>query len=986
MNKGGKYMRKFIKFIPLGMLLLAAFAPISNQIVQVRADEEYTTYDPRYYGQNYFNKRGSNGYPLTNEEQWNDNKNQQYICYTRFVFQVNEAGSKTIYLNLGKTGGNPVDSYLYLDNSTKLSPIVDNNASLGTDHKIDLNLTTGKHVLIVDQIWNYAEFSKICFPNSIEVLTANSDHYYDATYANSTEVCFSFDTNKYDSNAVATPGVMFAGQTGVTVSYSSFNPRSFYTFKTSESINGEYFITASNSLSNTKELRYTIDGGSNQTIVVAANANEVDYSIGNLQAGNHTIEVKAGYDSENGITVHSLSVVPDAEIVAIDSITGSIRASVGEAFDVSGLTIMGHDLNSDPVNLTSLVDITVNSPSTNVIGSGSNASVTATLKSDPTIILTVNNIDWEVGNFKTYWNVDDLKSSVTVHGRNIPNNDYIGLDWTNSGIEFNFVGSGSISLNTTINGMAEVVAEVDGVAQSKIALSTGETVVASNISYGNHVVRIYKTSSAYTQWRDPNNSFINLVGLRTSYEGAVITPVDVSSRHNVEFIGDSITAADGVDSGENGYYSHTRYLEQAYNLNMNVIANCGSGLVRGYANNQINEIYDYTSYFRDSSTSLNASAFVPEVVVVGIGSNDMGKSNYDINTFLTGVESFSTHLKSLYSGVKILWTYGAYIYRNYVAEYATKVASLGDTFVELPILGAGVNNHPNIAQQKEIAEIISYKLCELLGEENAFADHYVIEAEDQTIVNGEKKTGQAGNWSQAAFVGSFGLGGYVEFSFKANRNGSYRFEIGTSSDKNAPIFYSIDGGEPIDSGVVSNYYGGNWDPKSLMGDPDIVTFHLSKGTHTIRFYAPTYSGPWINYDYFEIIDVTKDEVQEWIDTYLKFDTIDIDDEGSGACLGYYDDAKDALLALDAGDATWTHVNCFVDPNNTEFAQAKARYEAWASANTDANPYGTSGVNQASTISNATSDNVIMIVAIVLTSTITIFLTYFLVMKKRKTNI
>lgn len=176
-----------------------------------------------------------------------------------------------------------------------------------------------------------------------------------------------------------------------------------------------------------------------------------------------------------------------------------------------------------------------------------------------------------------------------------------------------------------------------------------------------------------------------------------------------------------------------------------------------------------------------------------------------------------------------------------------------------------------------------------------------------------------------------------------------------------------------------------------MGDPDVVNITLKKGVHTIRFYAPN-NGGWINYDYFEIIsgdDTTKADVQAWIDAYLKFDTIDIEDKGTGLCVNYYASTKAALLALDEGEPTWSHVKCFTNEENTEFANAKARYEAWAFANNDTQPYGDSGVLPSYSVTPSStslqlleaSNNTIMVVVVVSLGSLSVFC--FLIKKKRK---
>ena len=133
------------------------------------------------------------------------------------------------------------------------------------------------------------------------------------------------------------------------------------------------------------------------------------------------------------------------------------------------------------------------------------------------------------------------------------------------------------------------------------------------------------------------------------------------------------------------------------------------------------------------------------------------------------------------------------------------------------------------------------------------------------------------------------------------------------------------------------------------------------------------------------VDADRNAVQEFVDTYLHMDDYT---ESKGWCNdaehGYYLAAKAGYNELIHGVAE--RVDLF--QNDAEFAEAKARYERWAEANNDADPYDGNN-NVQSTIRNQlitlTENNNIAILIIVIASSMTL-IAGVIVFKRKKNQL
>ena len=333
-------------------------------------------------------------------------------------------------------------------------------------------------------------------------------------------------------------------------------------------------------------------------------------------------------------------------------------------------------------------------------------------------------------------NPTQIREKTLVRGRNILDNNYIGLDWTSSGIEFDITGGGDIFANmeevnnaygskniANVAGGTRFAIEIDGEFKGYVIPSSNME-LAKNLSASKHHVAIYKTSEAA-------GGLVNLKSLKFTND---VTITKTEKSYNFEILGDSITCGNQISSTEeNGYLAYTTQLTNSWNANLNAVSVSGRGLKLGYNceegwpaswNNQVKDLWTQTSFFRDKGTSKwNTANYTPDVVICNLGNNDLGEwvmsiAPMTITQFTDEVKSFSSILRTAYPNAKIIWCYGAFVNRSYENEYRTAVNSLNDAnmeFVYFDKMGGGADDHPNAAQHQTIANVLSAKIASMLG-------------------------------------------------------------------------------------------------------------------------------------------------------------------------------------------------------------------------------------------------------------------------------
>ena len=479
----------------------------------------------------------------------------------------------------------------------------------------------------------------------------------------------------------------------------------------------------------------------------------------------------------------------------------------------------------------------------------------------------------------------ELKTKVKINGRSLDAPTAIYLDWTASGIEFNFEGSGDIiadfSTNYDFESRTRFVVEIDG-ELVKYAVPSAKTVLVEGLEDGNHHVKLIKTSEA-------SGALFQLNSL-TVKDGSVISK-PTAKELKFEIYGDSNSCGSQVvQGGQDGYISYGNLLANAYNADLDVIAVSGRGLFQGFNSedgyamsqaNQLKDIWDYISFARNQTSKIDLTADQPDVVVLSLGANDLGPVitehfHNGVAEFVDALINFNEVLRAAYPTTEIIWHYGSYYSDANVTAISNAIDGLDENtnFIASPLMYHGDSGHYNDIDHDIVASIISSKIAEVLDVEDPYVRKYIAthyEAESGILGNGagtqnKNDEGNANDlfWSGDVMVNGMGSPSntatnidniaddlsnvnYVSIPVNAPATANYTVRFYIACYDNFEIGVRVDT-EAWSSVAVSST--GDWS----TGHGVYQTFNvkMSAGDHYITLTSALASG-WYNLDFIAVI-------------------------------------------------------------------------------------------------------------------------------------
>ncbi len=244
------------------------------------------------------------------------------------------------------------------------------------------------------------------------------------------------------------------------------------------------------------------------------------------------------------------------------------------------------------------------------------------------------------------------KQYVKMLGRTHTEEGILWLALSASGVEFTMNGT-QASVTLVSDNMYEqelkrprVAAYVDGERVADVMLSQEETVIDifAEASEGEHTVSIIKLSEAA-------ESVCGIKSIDVTSVGDIAPTAENDLK--IEFIGDSITCGYGVDdedrdhhfatSTEDATKAYAYKTAKALGADYSLVSYSGHGIVSGYttkgkkvAAQQVPKMYEqfarsYGSYngFCVSSVDWDFSEFVPDIIVINLGTNDASYTGND---------------------------------------------------------------------------------------------------------------------------------------------------------------------------------------------------------------------------------------------------------------------------------------------------------------------------------------------------------------------
>lgn len=334
----------------------------------------------------------------------------------------------------------------------------------------------------------------------------------------------------------------------------------------------------------------------------------------------------------------------------------------------------------------------------------------------------------------------ELKDYITYRGRSLDVGSSVSFDWSGSGFAFQYDGSGDIVATVTTSGssscrIAVYVDDEDRTTNDddvrvvkSIATGTSKVVLAKNLPEGHHTIEVVKCTEA-------NGSLAQLDAL-TFNKGGQLSKWK-NADYNMLVIGGSVSCGNQIyaDGTEDASLSYVANLALAYNMDWNTISCSGRGIIQGYnseenwaasTKNQLIELNNYTSFFRDKETKWDYTQFTPDIIIVNAGGNDLGdavmeKFGSTVDDFCEAVIEFNKELKRQYPNAMICWFYGVYVNRDHKDEFQAAIDSMNDPSIQLvytPQMNSGAANHPDVTEHMYLTQIFSERISDFLEIEN----------------------------------------------------------------------------------------------------------------------------------------------------------------------------------------------------------------------------------------------------------------------------
>jgi len=329
------------------------------------------------------------------------------------------------------------------------------------------------------------------------------------------------------------------------------------------------------------------------------------------------------------------------------------------------------------------------------------------------------------------------KENVKILGRAIYQNDYLWFGLTDSGIEYTFNGK-TTSINVTADtasfsedNPAYVAIYADGDVYQKTLIKQKDTDFTVNFNEkGKHTVTFIKLSES-------ERGSLRINEIKADAKKIKPTP---EKKKKIEFLGDSITCAYGIDGTGTDSYSTTiqdgsksyAYLTaKNFDADYSIVAHSGICIFKNVPFNGDDtpfvlpplydklgltmgpNIYDDGVFFLQETT-WDFKEYEPDLIVINLGTNDdyyflfIDESLLESEklAFIQSYEDFITNIRSIYPNAEILCTLGMMGQALYpeieqaVNNYTTRT---GDTHVHSFMFsvqdgeenGLGADGHPN---------------------------------------------------------------------------------------------------------------------------------------------------------------------------------------------------------------------------------------------------------------------------------------------------
>ncbi len=339
-------------------------------------------------------------------------------------------------------------------------------------------------------------------------------------------------------------------------------------------------------------------------------------------------------------------------------------------------------------------------------------------------------------------------ASVNVSGRTLYKDGVRWINYSYSSVEFQFTGTkAEITMVSNPNSFkssnrARVGFVVNGVMVKDVILNNTQekfTVFESETPQ-DVVIKVVKLSEV--QFAKAGVKYISVQSENK------ISPT-LESERTIEFIGDSITCAYGIEGQsyddfsthtENAYNSYAAQTARNLGAEASIVAWSGLGIVSDcttYAKKSayllMSELYNYTDFSYESTTGQKLTEWDfeankdPDVIVINMGTNDAtytGSNATLIAEFGTGFYNFLKQVREKNPDSTIICIYGV-LEGKLTPEISKQVENFKSTIdtnihmLELPIQsysdGYGADYHPSLSTHNKMTVALTMKIREIMG-------------------------------------------------------------------------------------------------------------------------------------------------------------------------------------------------------------------------------------------------------------------------------
>lgn len=295
--------------------------------------------------------------------------------------------------------------------------------------------------------------------------------------------------------------------------------------------------------------------------------------------------------------------------------------------------------------------------------------------------------------------------------------------FTGTEVKANIKSAGDNWFNIIIDGTVKTPVNINQNTAMPVTLASG---LASGTT---HTIELVKRTEC-------NQNEFQFLGF-TFTGGSLQTPPAASARR-IEFIGDSITCGYG-NEGTDRYQSFTTKNENVYlaygcitarNLNADqfTIAWSGKGVLQNYGGDK-NDLFPVVyprMYPWVSTPTWDYTKWIPQVVVINLGTNDWSTTAPDKTAFTTAYTNFVRTVRSRYASATIYCALGPMLNgdglnncRDGIKSAISQLADAKIKFIEFPpqqeANGYGEDWHPSLKTHQLMADQLTQQIKADMG-------------------------------------------------------------------------------------------------------------------------------------------------------------------------------------------------------------------------------------------------------------------------------